>query len=206
MKKDYIAVYKKVITETGDFALSHITNIANVKYKITKRAFDFDTASFSGTAEEDASEGFIYIFKNKTGKNLNAGFMASIEHKDNDEISFKGVDFKTVFDTDIYVSYAREQLSANAEDELLLENIIKKTISLIRDYFIDGIIPKEKALFPDIEIASVDTYFTEEDKAILFGNVFGEDQITNAMKYLKLFLAYFECYFDLNIELTKTSD
>jgi len=165
----YIEVYDK--------NLNHISNIINVKYNITRRVFDLDTALFEGVCEDDISTGFIYVFCDDVGNYIYSGFMGSINQRNN-YVNFKGIDLKSVFDTEITLDFSSKP--APKIMSLLFQEI--KAEFLVQSTEIQSILPINidyvAALYSIDWIANYDYQFI----------------VVNVKDFLKPYLAYYGYY------------
>lgn len=176
----YLAIYGR--------DLKHITNITNAKYEITRRVFDFDTSTFEGTADTDVSEnGFIFILCKDTGEQVYSGFMRNIK-QDQSRVVFKGLDFKTIFDTEVTLDYATLPGTA----PLQLWQIFRDVVDAVAAE-LDGI----------MEYAF--SYAEPTDYIDWMANYDTQYLIVNANSFLKPYLAYYQYRIKASFdEATKT--
>lgn len=163
----YIAIY--------DRELKHITNITNAKYDITKRVFDFDTSTFEGKAEMDVTDnGFIFILCEANGKQVYSGFMQNIK-QDANKVTFKGGDFKTIFDTEIVLDYTIAPGSA----PLQLCHVFRDVVNVVANE-LEGI------------MEYTFSYEEPQDYIDWIANYDTQYLIVNANNFLKPYLAYYQ--------------
>lgn len=195
----YAEVY--ALTQDNDTPkVKYVDNIEILDYQITRRVYDFDTSRFKGIAKTDVEKGFMFVLRTAQGKYKYGGFMQDIHQRDDGVVVFKGVDFKRMFDTQIYISYGIEQDQADAEDEFKLKNVMEKVIRLVSEYIIDGKVSKYTPNLPELELGTYDDHFVEEDELPLLYNPFAENKLVNAQEFIKSFFAYFQCYYELELD------
>lgn len=175
--------------EVYDRNLEHVTNISNVKYNLTRRVFDFDTSLYEGKSENSISSGFIFVLCSPKGEALYSGFMENIKQNAS-YVSFKGGDFKKVFDTEVILDYATEL------------GLSPKVLGKLFNDVSEAVINDIGSLYP-IEI----TYPNPTDPIDWIANYDSQYIIINALTFLKPYLAYFDyyinAYFDRNAKKVK---
>lgn len=177
----YIEVYNR--------NLDHVTNITDIKYNIIRRVFDLDTALLEGVATEDVSEGFIFVLCEDSGNYVYSGYMNSINQKQS-HVSFKGLDFKSIYDTEILLDYSQSLVDPS---EFTTISIYTKVSDLVIEQHPDNPISVE------INVVDNDTLF--------IANYIGQYLIENAKSFLKVYLAYFKNYISPKFNrVTKTID
>ena len=92
----YIALY----TENKE----HITNVNNTTYDLTQRVYDNDSFSAEGVSNIDINDAKIAILNDDSGNYKYACFVDNIK-PDNDKRTVKGLDFKTLWDTEVLLDY-----------------------------------------------------------------------------------------------------
>jgi hypothetical protein len=97
-EEKYIAVYGRDGT--------HISNIQLSKWDITRKVFDLDVSNFEGSCDEDITSGLIFVMNDKYGNKEYSGFMKSIiQDKKTGHVTFKGEDFRKIWDTEIMLNF-----------------------------------------------------------------------------------------------------
>lgn len=174
----YIALY--------DENQKHLTNIDNVSYDATTRVYDNDSFSAEGVSDEDVNNAKILVLNDDIGTYKYACFVNEIKPEYNKR-TIKGLDFKSLWDTEILIDYTAEnsfdgKLSAIFEK---IKNLVFDTADMqVTKIPVKVIIPND------------DTDTTE-----MYGSYQGTYQITNAYKFLKCYLKYYEynieSYYDI---------
>jgi len=168
MGNKYIAVYGR----DGE----HISNIIVSKWTIIKNVYDLDTSNFEGYCKDDITEGLIFVFNDEYGNKEYSGFMKSI-YQDEEFVSFKGEDFRKIFDTDILLDFT----GITYDFEYELDNIFV-TVK-------NEIIDQATTIFTLNFTIPTDTTYTMD-----IANYDGSYFITNALTFLKTYLAYYSYY------------
>ena len=78
----------------------HITNVGNVTYDKTERVYDLDSFSAEGVSSEDINDAKIVVVNDEYGNYRYACFADSVTPNKNKR-TVKGLDFKTLWDTEI---------------------------------------------------------------------------------------------------------
>lgn len=174
----YIALY--------DENQKHLTNIDNVSFDATTRVYDNDSFSAEGVSDEDVNNAKILVLNDDIGTYKYACFVNEIKPEYNKR-TIKGLDFKSLWDTEILIDYTAEnsfdgKLSAIFEK---IKNLVFDTADMqVTKIPVKVIIPND------------DTDTTE-----MYGSYQGTYQITNAYKFLKCYLKYYEynieSYYDI---------
>ena len=165
----YIALY--------DENQQHLTNIDNVSYDTTVRVYDNDSFNAEGVSNEDINNAKILVLNDDVGTYKYACFVNEIK-PENNKRTIKGLDFKTLWDTEILIDYTAE----NSFDGKL-SAIFNKVKSLVFDSA-DALVNKipVRVVIPN----------DETDTTEMYGSYQGTYQITNAYKFLKCYLKYYE--------------
>ena len=163
-----------------DRGQSHITNADVSKYKVTKKVFELDVSSFTGQSDIDITTGLVFVFKDSNGIATYSGFMKNIvQDEDTGVFSFKGEDFRKIFDTVVLLDFTDLDVVGFNDFE------IKEIFGITKDavvaqattiFTLNFTIPNDQEL--TINIADyTGTYFT-----------------ANALSFLKIYLAYYNYY------------
>lgn len=165
----YIALY--------DENQQHITNVDNVTYDLTKRVYDNDTFNAEGVCDVNVNDAKIAVVNDDAGNYKYACFSNSIK-PENNKRTIKGLDFKTLFDTEILLDYTAE----NSFDGRLSEIFRKVTNAIFGGT--DAAVNKIPVVvnIPTDNTNTTDTY----------GSYQGTYQTINAYKFLKCYLKYYE--------------
>ena len=86
-----------------------------------------DTFSAKGSANTliDKNQVFIYVLYNEGEEVMHSGFVKSFKQGKNLRIDFKGEDFRTIFDTQIFLDYSN--IPAETQNQLFeLRKVIGK--------------------------------------------------------------------------------
>lgn len=165
----YIALY--------DENQNHIANVDNVTYDRTERTYDADTFTAEGISDADINDAKIAVLCDDTGNQEYACFVDAVTQK-NDQQTIKGIDFRTLFDTEVLLDYTEPQsFDGN------LSAIFQKICNLVFDSAdtIARKIPiRIKLPFFNIPTISV------------FGSLQDTYKIVNAYTFLKAYLKYYE--------------
>lgn len=165
----YLAIYNSNRT--------HITNVGNATYEKTERVYDPDSFSAEGVSSEDINDAKIVVVNDELGNYVYACFADSIT-PDKNKRAVKGIDFKTLWDTEILLDYtAANSFSGN------LTAIFTKVKQLV----FNGSDATSQKIPVDVIIPSDTT-----DTTSVFGSYQGSYQIVNAYTFLKCYLKYYE--------------
>lgn len=165
----YIALY--------DENRQHITNIDNTTHDLTVRVYDNDTFNAEGVCALDVNAAKIAVLCTDAGDCKYACFADEIT-PDHDARTIKGLDFKTLWDTEILLDYTAEG-SFNGQ----LSAIFNKIKTLVFNGT-DGAITKIPV---EVNIPTDTT-----DTTTVYGSYQGTYQLVNAYKFLKGYLKYYE--------------
>lgn len=156
---------------------THIANIDNTTHNITQRVYDNDNFSAEGVSSVDVNNAKIAVLNTDGGNYKYACFVDSIK-PEKDKRTIKGIDFKTLWDTEILLDYTQ---SGSFDGKLsAIFNKIKSLVFNTTDTFINKI--------PVVVNIPVDNTDTTE----MYGSYQGTYQIVNAYKFLKCYLKYYE--------------
>ena len=176
----YIALY----TENKN----HITNVNNTTYDLTQRVYDNDSFSAEGISNIDINDAKIAVLNDDNGDYQYACFVDSIK-PDNDKRTIKGLDFKTLWDTEVLLDYTPE----NSFDGKL-SAIFEKIKNLV---------------FNDVDVAvntipvQVNIPTDETDTTETYGSYQGTYQFVNAYKFLKCYLKYYEYNIETKFDISE---
>ena len=95
----YIAIY--------DENKKHITNVDNATYDLTTRVYDNDSFSAEGVCDVDINDAKIAVLNDDRGNYEYACFADEIKPEYNKR-TVKGLDFKTLWDTEILLDYTAD--------------------------------------------------------------------------------------------------
>ena len=155
----------------------HITNVVNATYDKTERVYDPDSFSAEGVSSEDINDAKIVVANDELGNYVYACFADSIT-PDKNKRTVKGIDFKTLWDTEILLDYTAAG-SFNGK----LSAIFTKVKQLV----FDGSDSAVKTVPVDVIIPEDST-----DTTSVYGSYQGTYQIVNAYTFLKCYLKYYE--------------
>ncbi len=157
--------------------------IKEVKEDIIKRVYDKDTSKFEGLADEILDEPLIFVFKKDDGTVVYSGYVNSWS-QDDKVCSFKGLDFKTILDTEIRLDFYADWVGVNLQVSTILEKVF------------DSFDANQPEVIFDVPTVTTDTTYI----ANLLGQVFN----TNALQFIKVYLVtaglFLACGFN---EITK---
>lgn len=183
----YAAIYSY---EKENTIRKHLGNIIDINYNVTVRTFEFGDASVTGyfDFDIDANNALIYVICDEAGKQQHAGFIKNIKTKEN-RFQFLGDDFKRILDTDILLDY-----TGQAEPSFKLKDIFNKVangiLSSNRDNFLSHI--NLQFMLPD-----------DETDTKIIADYTGQYIIVNALKFLKVYLAYFNYYLKTSYDIAQ---
>lgn len=165
----YIAVY--------DENREHISNIDNISYDLTQRVYDSDSFNGVGISEDDINNAKIAVLNNDVGEYEYACLVENITPAGRKR-TIKGLDFKTLWVTEILLDFTPEgsfdgRLSA-------IFNCVKKAVF----DSLDGTVCKIPV---EVIIPTDDT-----DTTSIYGSYQGQYIKTDAYKFLKCYLKYYE--------------
>lgn len=165
----YIALYNE--------NRQHITNIDNTTHDLTVRVYDNDTFNAEGVCALDVNAAKIAVLNTDAGDYKYACFADEIT-PEHDKRSIKGLDFKTLWDTEILLDYTADG-SFNGQ----LSAIFNKIKALVFNSA-DGVVTKIPV---EVNIPTDTTDTTD-----VYGSYQGTYQLVNAYKFLKGYLKYYE--------------
>lgn len=165
----YIAIY--------DENVEHITNVDNATYDLTQRVYDNDTFTAEGVCDVDINDAKIAIVNDDAGNYVYACFADTVTPEYNKR-SVKGLDFKSLFDTEILLDFTPE-----GSFDGRLSAIFRKAAAAVFDVT-DAAVKKiaVEVIIPDDNTDTTETY----------GSLQGTYQIKNAYSFLKCYLKYYE--------------
>lgn len=174
----YIAIY--------DENKKHITNVDNATYDLTTRVYDNDSFSAEGVCDVDINDAKIAVLNDDRGNYEYACFADEIKPEYNKR-TVKGLDFKTLWDTEILLDY-----TADGSFDGRLSAIFTK----VKTQVFDG---KDTAVNKIPVVVNIPTDNT--DTTTTYGSYAGTYQFVNAYKFLKCYLKYYEynieSYYDI---------
>ena len=165
----YIALYNE--------NKQHITNIDNVTHDTTTRVYDPDAFNAEGVSAIDVNDAKIAVLNDAEGNYKYACFADAITPDENKR-TVKGLDFKTLWDTEVLLDYTGE-----GSFDGRLSAIFNKIKSLVFNSP-DAAVTK----IPVVVNIPVDN----TDTTTVYGSYQGTYQMVNAYKFLKGYLKYYE--------------
>lgn len=165
----YIAIY--------DENVEHITNVDNATYDLTQRVYDNDTFTAEGVCDVDINDAKIAIVNDDAGNYVYACFADTVT-PEYSKRSVKGLDFKSLFDTEILLDFTPE-----GSFDGRLSAIFRKVAAAV----FDGADAAVKKIAVEVIIPDDNTDTTET-----YGSLQGTYQIKNAYSFLKCYLKYYE--------------
>lgn len=174
----YIAIY--------DENKNHITNVDNATYDLTTRVYDNDSFTAEGVCDVDINNAKIVVLNDDSGNYEYACFADGITPEYNKR-KVKGLDFKTLWDTEILLDYTTEGSFDGKLSAIFTK--IKQLVFNGSDVAVNKI-----PVVVNIPQDNTDTTST-------YGSYAGTYQLVNAYKFLKCYLKYYEynieSYFDV---------
>lgn len=166
----------------------HITNADNATYDLTARVYDLDSFTAEGVCAEDINDAKILVLNDATGNYKYACFADAIT-PDANKRTIKGLDFKTLWDTEILLDY-----TAAGSFDGRLSAIFEKIKNLVFDTAdaTVGKIPVEVNIPPD-----------DTDTLKIYGSYQGTYQLVNAYTFLKCYLKYYEYNIETYYDVTR---
>lgn len=165
----YIALY--------DENQQPITNVDHVTYDCTIRVYDNDSFTAEGVSSEDINDAKIAVLCDDAGNYQYACFADEIT-PDEGKRTVKGLDFKTLWDTEILLDY-----TAEGSFDGRIDAIFRKVKAAI----FDGTDAAVGKIPVEVIIPSDDT-----DTTATYGSLQGTYKIINAYSFLKAYLKYYE--------------
>ena len=165
----YIAIYNENV--------EHITNVDNATYDLTQRVYDNDTFTAEGVCDVDINDAKIAIVNDDAGNYVYACFADTVTPEYNKR-SVKGLDFKSLFDTEILLDFTPE-----GSFDGRLSAIFRRVAAAV----FDGADAAVKKIAVEVIIPDDNTDTTET-----YGSLQGTYQIKNAYSFLKCYLKYYE--------------
>lgn len=165
----YIAIY--------DENKTHISNVDNVSYDLTQRVYDPDTFSGDGVCVDDINDATVAVVCDDYGNSEYACLVDNIK-ADGRKRTIKGLDFKTLWDTEIILDFTADG-SFNGKLSALFttvkQAVFDSTDATVCKIPVEVIIPTDNT-----------------DTTTTYGSYQGQYVITNAYKFLKAYLKYYE--------------
>lgn len=165
----YIALY--------DENRNHITNVDNATYDLTTRVYDNDSFSGEGVCAEGVNDAKIAVVNDDAGNYKYACFADTVTPEYNKR-TIKGLDFKTLWDTEILLDYT-PQNSFDGKLSAIFEKV-RAAVFDVADATV-GKIPVEVIIPTD-----------NTDTTDVYGDLQGTYQLVNAYTFLKGYLKYYE--------------
>lgn len=167
----YISVY--------DEFKNHLANIDNVTFDLTRRVYDLDNFSATGTCDVDINDAKYLILNDNLGNYQYSCFCNGIT-PDGELRTIKGQDFRTLFDTEILLDYTKHN-SFHAR----LYDIFGDVCKLI----FNNTDPISQKINVEFNIAPNALSINTE---LYFGTMQDTYKIVNAYKFLKAYLKVYE--------------
>ncbi len=155
----------------------HITNVDNITYDKTVRVYDPDSFTAEGVSSEDVNDAKVVIVNDDEGNYKYACFADTVT-PDKNKRTVKGLDFKTLWDTEILLDY-----TADGSFDGRLSAIFTKIKTLV----FGGSDTTVGKIPVDVIIPTDNTDTTE-----VYGSYQGTYQLVNAYSFLKCYLKYYE--------------
>jgi|GEM_PF-3455162 len=161
-------------------------NLTDVTENLTRRVYDLDTSNYEGLSDDLLDEPLIFVLKEEDDSIIYSGYVNSWS-QDGKFCQFKGIDFKKIFDTEIKLDFYADMASVNLQVSTILNKVF--------DEF-DSNQPPLSFTVPSI---TTDTAY--------ISNLLGQVFTTNALKFLKVYLATFGLFISpMFNEVTKEID
>ncbi len=165
----YISLYN------GD--REHITNVGNITYDKTERVYDLDSFSAEGVSSEDINDAKIVVVNDDFGNYKYACFADSVTPNKNKR-TVKGLDFKTLWDTEILLDYTSDDSfdgKLSAIFQKVKQLVFNGADSTVQKIPVSIIIPDDNT-----------------DTTAIYGSYQGTYRLVNAYSFLKCYLKYYE--------------
>lgn len=176
----YIALY--------DENRRHITNVDNVTYDKTVRVYDPDSFTAEGVSSEDVNDAKVVVVNDDAGNYKYACFADTVT-PDKNKRTIKGLDFKTLWDTEILLDYTADG-SFNGRLSAIFTKI--KTLVFGGTDATVGKIPVRVIIPTD-----------NTDTTAVYGSYQGTYQLVNAYSFLKCYLKYYEYNIESEYDIVK---
>jgi len=181
---DYTYSWTKV--QDGFPTIIFAGNLTDVTENLTRRVYDLDTSNYEGLSDDLLDEPLIFVLKEEDDSIIYSGYVNSWS-QDGKFCQFKGIDFKKIFDTEIKLDFYADMASVNLQVSTILNKVF--------DVF-DSNQPPLSFTVPSI---TTDTAY--------ISNLLGQVFTTNALKFLKVYLATFGLFIaPMFNEVTKEID
>lgn len=169
-------------------SMEHLANVIDLKARITRRVYDFDTSQYEGVCAAKISQGFIFQVREENGTLVYSGLMKNIV-QEGKAVTFRGEDFRKMLDTEIALDYSTRW-------QYLLHQVIETSMVA----FIDQTNESATILQANYDIGELDTVDTS-----WIANYYGEHLKVKVLSFLKVYLGYYGVHIipELNIQ-TKT--
>ncbi len=165
----YIAIY--------DENKTHITNVDNATYDSTVRVYDLDSFTAEGVNDVDINDAKIAVLNDDAGNYKYACFADEIT-PENNKRKIKGLDFKTLWDTEILLDFTAPGS---------FDGRLSKIFERVKAAVFDGADAAIRKIPVEVVIPTDNTDTTET-----YGSLQGTYQFVNAYKFLKCYLKYYE--------------
>jgi hypothetical protein len=154
-----------------DINQNHITNVSNVSYNLTRRAFDADTFTVSGFTEDNVLNSKIMVLNDENDNDVYSCLVDNLTIDSNNIVTLKGLDFKRLLESDALITFPGVKLY----------EIINTSV--------ESIINNDDTAFQKIPFKY--NYTTFDDDTILFGDFTDIQKVVNARKFISPYLKYY---------------
>lgn len=165
----YIAIY--------DENKNHITNVDNATYDSTVRVYDLDSFTAEGVNDVDINDAKIAVLNDDAGNYKYACFADEIT-PENNKRKIKGLDFKTLWDTEILLDFTADGS---------FDGRLSKVFECVKTAVFNGADAAIRKIPVEVIIQTDNT-----DTTATYGSLQGTYQFVNAYKFLKCYLKYYE--------------
>ncbi len=165
----YIAIY--------DENKNHITNVDNATYDSTVRVYDLDSFTAEGVNDVDINDAKIAVLNDDAGNYKYACFADEIT-PENNKRKIKGLDFKTLWDTEILLDFTADGS---------FDGRLSKVFECVKTAVFNGADAAIRKIPVEVIIPTDNT-----DTTATYGSLQGTYQFVNAYKFLKCYLKYYE--------------
>ena len=154
-----------------DINQNHITNITNITYNLTRRAFDYDTFSASGFTKQNVLTAKIMVLNDEQDVDIYSCLVDNVTIDDNNIVTVKGLDFKRLLDSEV------------------LSKIEGVGLYQIINNSVEAIINSDDITFQKIPFKYKTTTFSED--TTLFGDFTDTQKVINVRKFISPYLKYY---------------
>ncbi len=161
-----------------------LATIPDVKFKIDRRVFDLGSSTFEGRLVADDADKIInpiiYTLHQEDGTKIYHGFVKNVQIRDN-IIKFSGEDLRKILDSDVLLDFSQ------GTPDIRLSSIFNKVMEIVQGR-------------NTYNINIVYDISDDGQSTAVVADYTGRYVITNALKFLKVYLSYYGYWISINYQ------